>query len=244
LERMRSLIQGGAALVFVTHDLDQMQAVCERAIVLEAGQVSFEGRARDAVAHYMRAMTSTATHRGTDIPLDRGVADEAVDAVSLRFIDEHDQETPWVRAARSITAELGFRAGRSIPRLVVELNMRGVVGQNMLSINSARDGRTFMATPGENRVQVTIPSFPLAGGQYFWNVRLWDEDSGTTLLDTPFRFPLCVDDAGRATGALSLEHQWSECSVASSPVADLEQQIWKPVGGPPKGEHREGLLVR
>lgn len=50
---------------------------------------------------------------------------------------------------------------------------------------------------------------PFTGGQYLWNVRMWDADSGRAEIDTPFRYPMAIDDGGCKTGVVCLNHEWS-----------------------------------
>ena len=208
-ERMHELVRNGATLIFVTHNLDQMQSICPRAIVLDRGRALFAGESREAVGHYLHAMSQAYAARPTDMTAEDHQQDGAVELANLRFINDHGEEVVWVRARDELRAEVTFTLRRPVPRLVVELNMRAAVGDNLLSINSGRDAITFDGTVGEHAVILRLPTLPVGGGQYFWNARMWDADRGTTELDTPFRYPLVVDDEGRATGALSLEHRWS-----------------------------------
>ena len=67
LERMRQLVRDGACLVFVTHDLEQMRAICGRTIVLEQGEVSFDGTPSAAIAQYLMAMSRSHCVRPTDL---------------------------------------------------------------------------------------------------------------------------------------------------------------------------------
>ena len=52
-ERMRALVREGAALVFVTHNLEQMRHICRRTMVLDAGRTTFLGSPNEAVGHYL-----------------------------------------------------------------------------------------------------------------------------------------------------------------------------------------------
>ena len=208
-QRMRELVRGGKTLVFVTHNLEQMQSICRRAIVLEDAVRSFDGLAADAVEHYMVAMSRAYAHRSGDISTDGQRRGKSVELLSVRFLDGHGEEIVWISPGEVVHAEIGLRLSRAIPRLTVELAARASVGQNALCFNSARDDRFFESREGVNRVTLTIPTIPLAGGRYFWNVRIWDADLGTVELDTPFSFPMVIEDRGGATGLLALEHEWS-----------------------------------
>lgn len=205
LEQMRRLLAAGTTLVFVTHQLEQMQSICRRAIVLQEGAVAFEGAARDAVGHYVRALAHAGVERATDL----ATAGGAVEVAGLRFLDENDRELSCARSGAALRIELRLVARRDLRRLVVELNLRSAAGELLLSLNSGRGGFECQAPAGESVIDMTLPGLPVSGGQYFWNVRAWDAERASTELDTPFAFPLVVDDGGRGTGPVYAEPAWA-----------------------------------
>ena len=207
MDRMRRLVRDGTTLVFVTHDLDQMQSICPQAVVLEQGQVAFAGPSREAVSAYMRAMSRSYAERGLE--LGAGQAAAAVTIHDMTMTDTATVPIVWSRPDEPLCASLSFTLHRDVPRLIVELNMRASVAENLISLNSARDDRYFDGRAGAHEIRLDLPALHVAGGQYLWNVRMWDADSGAALIDTPFRYPLVVNDGGRGTGALSLVHDWS-----------------------------------
>lgn len=219
MDRMRRLVRGGTTLVFVTHDLDQMQSICPRAIVLDKGRVAFAGSSKEAVAAYMQAMSRSYAKRGLEVGSD--ASREAVTIHDLTLADSSDAPIVWSRPGDALCAELRFTLHRPVPRLIVELNMRASIAENLISVNSGRDDTYFDGRPGEHRVRLMLPALHVAGGQYLWNVRLWDADTGAALVDTPFRYPLVVNDGGRATGALCLDHHWAHLGPAQTVDADV-----------------------
>jgi len=50
-------LRRGGALVFVSHSVWMVQNICDRVVVLEAGEVVFEGDAAAGVAHYLEALS-------------------------------------------------------------------------------------------------------------------------------------------------------------------------------------------
>ncbi len=211
LERMSELVRQGTALVFVTHDLQQMRSICERALVLDGGRVVFRGSSGDAVTHHLRAMTSTAG-RAPDILAAAHATEEksgAVRDVSLRFLAPDSDGVDVVSASVPLQIELSFRLPGAAPSVAVELNARTAHGLQLLSLNTARSGWSPAVRSGLNRVRVSLPALPLAGGEYFWNVRMWDAERGTSLVDTPFCFPMVLRNDTVATGAVCLDHSWS-----------------------------------
>lgn len=214
--RMQALVSQGTSLVFVTHNLEQMQRVCPRAIVLDRGSVSFDGDSREAVQHYMSAMSEAFTARPSDLASDAD--DETIEVTSVCFRDASGTavETAQAGAYLGVEVELSSRIGGR--RLLVEVAARAAAGDNIACFNSGRVDTAFAARAGRNRFSLSIPSFPVASGRYFWNVRVWDQESGVTLVDTPFRYPLIVDDAGLTTGVLSLPHTWARMEDGDCPA--------------------------
>jgi ABC-2 type transport system ATP-binding protein len=50
LERIQELRTEGRTMVLVTHDLDKIEGLCTRGVVLEGGRIAFDGGAAEAVA--------------------------------------------------------------------------------------------------------------------------------------------------------------------------------------------------
>ena len=63
MERIRALRDGGAAVVLASHDLDQVERECARAVWLQGGAVRQAGAAREVVAAYRDAMRSQTMER-------------------------------------------------------------------------------------------------------------------------------------------------------------------------------------
>ena len=63
LERMKRFQERGKTVVIVSHDLNAVQELCDRIIVLDRGRVAFDGHAREGVQLYAQLM---GTARGDD----------------------------------------------------------------------------------------------------------------------------------------------------------------------------------
>ncbi len=62
--RMRRKIEASRAVVFVSHSLDQVRELCNRAVVMRAGAVAFDGGVEEAIAHYLAGASAPVEHRG------------------------------------------------------------------------------------------------------------------------------------------------------------------------------------
>jgi energy-coupling factor transporter ATP-binding protein EcfA2 len=61
VHRIRQLIGGGTTVVLVSHDLWAIEALCDRAALIDEGQLLDVGTSRDVVAHYLSRAEETRT---------------------------------------------------------------------------------------------------------------------------------------------------------------------------------------
>ncbi len=53
-KRIHEIKEGGATILFVSHNPDEIKEVCERGICLEKGRISYDGDAQGAVNEYLK----------------------------------------------------------------------------------------------------------------------------------------------------------------------------------------------
>jgi len=58
-KRINELREGGCTLLFVTHSLDTLMQLCDRGIVIDHGNMVFDGPAKPAVTEYLRRVFGT-----------------------------------------------------------------------------------------------------------------------------------------------------------------------------------------
>jgi ABC-type polysaccharide/polyol phosphate transport system ATPase subunit len=91
LARMRSFNQRGKTVVLVSHDLSAVGEMCERTLVLDQGNVVYDGRTENAIKFYQELI-----HTGTPAPephLDR-IGDRNARITDVRLLVEGEQVDP------------------------------------------------------------------------------------------------------------------------------------------------------
>ncbi|MDD1444449.1 Wzt carbohydrate-binding domain-containing protein, partial [Dolichospermum sp. ST_sed3] len=61
LGKMQDVATGGRTVLFVSHSMGAIQALCDRAVVLASGRVVFDGNTQDAIRHYLSARVPTSS---------------------------------------------------------------------------------------------------------------------------------------------------------------------------------------
>jgi lipopolysaccharide transport system ATP-binding protein len=167
LGRMETVAGEGRTVVFISHNLGSVRALCNRAIMLSGGRIVARGRASEVVDTYLsdvltEAQSSLAERenrvgdgrlRYTDLRLERG--GEVIDSpttgrdfdIVVGFETEDGRRLENVNFGVTVTAH-----GEEKP---------------LMNLYSETAGSRFAEVPGRGEIRCHIESCPLPAGQYF-----------------------------------------------------------------------------
>ncbi len=140
VERMSELVHEGRTLVFVSHDMSAIESLCDRAVLLQNGQIAVDGHARDVVRAYIQSVQEEQL-LGSDTGAAHG------DRLSILSVSLHDAGGHEVETAQ--TGE----------PLVIRLHYAtdGPVESPMFSVGLS-DGRRACFTLASMLVDGNVPS--------------------------------------------------------------------------------------
>jgi ABC-2 type transport system ATP-binding protein len=150
LDRMRAVLGQGTTLVFVSHDLAAVEAICGRGVWIHQGSVRADGAVRDVLAAYRRAIEEVAesTQRAGGLVRLRKVEvagpDHTVPRTQgpLEVALAVESEQP-----RSATVHLGVSEGPATPIFLLR--------------------RDLHLASGETRARCALPRLPLPRGRFY-----------------------------------------------------------------------------
>src|SRR5947208_5135454 len=105
--------QRGGTIVFVSHDAQAVERLCDRAILLRQGKVEFDGPTRDAIAAYRRLLAEDRSPDELAAGLREWGSGEAVIA-SARLLDSEGDERRQFAAGEAFVVELVVTAEPNI----------------------------------------------------------------------------------------------------------------------------------
>lgn len=205
LRKIRTVAQGGRTVLFVTHNLATMQALCSRAIFLSSGTIDFDGQPSTAVT---RLLQPTCTGNG-NAGFTRNEPALRIDHVTHR----NHGERPGV------DVDLTIRC--STPRSVsIEFVLHNRDGYPLAFAGGATLAPSLM-TPlcvGEHALHRTIDTSRLATGEYRLTVKLVHPMVEIlTMQEHPE--VIVVDRAPRSPAIRNLELAWG--------VGTVEVEQWE-----------------
>lgn len=140
-DRIREYRKQGTTLLIVSHDKQAIQSICDRAILLNAGQLAMEGEP-EAIMDYYNAMLSEAHNQAirqvvtadgkTQIAFGNGEA--AITAINL--FDANGEAIQIADVGQLLTLRITVKTNRELARLVLGYGVRDRLGQNMFGTNT------------------------------------------------------------------------------------------------------------
>jgi len=200
LRRISEQIATGTTLVLVSHDAHSIERVCERVVVLEAGEVACDAPTADGLLHYHRQM---GTGSGETASV-RRPAGYPVEVVQLGLRDADG------RAARL------FHSG-DVVRVELDVAARGVAVEPVrvrLEVRDEEGRAVFRTTQGVGRVDGRVPiAFEIArlallGGDYELAARALGDDEADDLDRADRLAAFSVAREPEADGVADLRGTW------------------------------------
>jgi ABC-type polysaccharide/polyol phosphate transport system ATPase subunit len=198
----------GGTIVFVSHDAQAVERLCDRAVLLRHGSVVFNGATREAIAEYRRLLAGDRSPDELAAGLREWGSGEAR-VVSVRLLDaEGDPRDAFAAGERAIV-ELVVASDAGVAAPTVSLELRGHDGLVLGGTTQATEALGWAAGPGERVLRFEIERLPLADGHFHLRCALIEARGGRLLhlLDDAARF--FVFPAGVETGAVLLEGRWT-----------------------------------
>lgn len=221
LQRMLEFKRRGAAIVFVSHNVSAVAALCNRALVVSAGRARFSGPTADALEHYLQ-MSHGGEAASMPATIERAVlTDAAGRQVTACGPASRLRITAWIRFAQAVSdVSFGlavYQASSGVCAYGAESRSLGVAPQCFGAGDSVEVAFGFEAT--------------LARGHYL--IELYARCVATDVVvarSHPAAF-LQIDEPAPAVGIADLR---AECRV---------RNVTKPAPDSPAGLHHAAAYV-
>lgn len=179
-ERLRQLLSNEQCVVlFVSHDLRQVERFCSRVIYFQNGQVVADGRALDVCQKYydqMNGSTKDAAAKNWEAHA-KIKSPGKVELQGVTINDIHGNEIREIASGDPLHVKVRFKLPVPLrqPEFIIGTQTADLA--YLSSSSTAERDAPLCLEPGEHTVEYLLDQFPLAPGQYFVRFGIRDEHS-------------------------------------------------------------------
>ena len=216
MDRIRQFQHEGRTIVLVTHGLDAVADICDRAIVLEHGRIQVDGAPVDALRH-LRADFEVMRQEDIDHQREidqqreneqkREVAPEIIAAARVTAVTVTDAGGSLVTTLDSgadVVINVDVAVDGEVDNPVIGIGIDSMLGQLVYGTNTKMMGLKLDPLTGRSRHRFRLPAVSLGEGQYTIYAAI-ARDGGVELNRLLNAASLTVQTKGRGVGFLNVD---------------------------------------
>lgn len=222
-DRIMGMKEAGKTILFCSHSMYQVEALCSRAIWMEAGTVKMMGSAADVTYAYQTSLdaaiaaakpllpdnvtNSGNTPQPSDIAAATGTA--RIDRVTGKTTGQEGRDLDLVSGESDLEVTIHYSIDPELPPPSVAIGFSDANNQTISSVLSANDGIVLkMDARGHGQVSIVIPKLPLLKGRYTVTAFLACEKALHVYQMVERSLTLNVTQKGLEQGIVKLAHKW------------------------------------
>lgn len=224
MDKFMDFVNAGKTILFVTHDINAVKRFCNRAIWLNQGSLIMDGNTDEVTDRYLDFLKS-------ELPIDEYLeqingndtapeeenkasgSEENIDIVeinSLTMYNSDGKEIKDICHGEDVIVRVGYTVGDdTISNPVLGVAIRRIDNEYICGINTKLDGVTIPWKKGYNEVELVYERFNLIGGEYYFDVGIFDQ---TGIVNLNYKAKIksyFVKMDYIAEGIAVLNHRWN-----------------------------------
>ncbi|MCD6193709.1 MAG: ABC transporter ATP-binding protein [Candidatus Aminicenantes bacterium] len=167
LGKMGDVAREGRTVLFVSHNMGAISALCSRVLLLANGQLLEEGSARQVVQNYLLT-----TSKVFEVPLGKRTDREGsgdIKACDIRFgTSQYPNSGKWMTGADCyVEVDLICKDSQPYANVEVALGIRRLDESHVLYLGTKVTNQNFDVVGGSATIVCDIPRLPLEPGEYY-----------------------------------------------------------------------------
>ncbi len=187
LGKMGAVAQEGRTILFVSHNMNAIQNLCERGLVLQNGEVMYSGNTGETIDKYLRS-TISHDYGFVDLTTNPGRLPGMQSVIKSLIMRSNNSKEPQnsIKTGDSITFEIHYDCGD----MSLDYGVIGIcssLGERIATVGTHLCPDFNKVMTGQGVLECTITDLPLAEGEYNIFIAL-----GTRI---PIRNVDCIENA-------------------------------------------------
>lgn len=156
-DRIRDYRENGTSLLFVSHDPGAVQALCDRAILIEGGQIVLDSDPKQVIDYYnaliaMKEKGEIAVEADGDRParVESGTQEAVIEDVQL--LDADGKPTEYLESGMPVVLKVNVKVNVPVEKLVFGYMLRDRLGQVIFGTNTYHTEQVLNSLGAGSRV--------------------------------------------------------------------------------------------
>ena len=208
LEKFVQFRDEGRTIVLVTHAMNTVKEMCDRAVWLTHGSVSGEGNPAELVDAYTESMLGP-TPTQLEGSMRRGSGELQVHRVEV--VRGSDPASSRVRTGDSVLLRLHLQSHRPVQRPVIGIALE-TAGGVLVTAPTTRDvGLVPESIAADTTIDIELPAVALLPGSYLVHTTVSDFSRAHEYdhLHRALRLDVIAGSSHESTGVVTLQPRWS-----------------------------------
>lgn len=181
IKRIQSLIEQGTSIIFVSHNLWLVQAVCASALYLKRGQVVQRGNTAEVIAAYDRDLNLLRASNLKDKGENQTQTEADLEIVKMELLDSEGNAVSEIRNDQKVALRAEYAAFKDIGEVNVVVRIIRSDGLTCCMMRTSLDQFRVSVERGTGRVSVVLDPIQLYGGSYYAQVLFRDATDAETI---------------------------------------------------------------
>ncbi len=174
LGKMGDVAREGRTVLFVSHQMSAVGALCQRACQLDQGQIIREGKTDEVIFDYLASGSRDYVPEWLWEDPETRPGDAQLSLIALRVLGADGKVKRAYASSMPVSVEFEFDLAYNHPSLFIGLDLFDQNGYMLFRTyhNHANENQTPKLKPGRNRLHCIIPGGLLNSGTYFAKARI------------------------------------------------------------------------
>lgn len=159
----------GRTVLFVSHDLYNVNALCQNAVLLENSQIKLKGKTIDVIEQYKNFQNNEILRTGNG----------KIKTTNILFRNSNGNDTSIIDCLVDIDIDLEFEALEELEDVSIAICFDKIGGGRVTSLWSSYQNRFFSIKKGKNKARFHVDDIRLIPGNY--SISTYFESRGTIL---------------------------------------------------------------
>ena len=178
IDRITVLLNNGTSLIFVSHDMGLVSAVCEKAIYIEHGQVLHTGSSGEVIDHYNQILEKRRVEKMRQADDTAGWVED-VEITKMDVLDADGNAAREAYGDQPIEIRIHYTAFRNLGKANALVRICRSDGLSVCVLRTQLDEFPITLNKGEGMISVQLEPLQLYGGMYYaiaWMMNADDSD--------------------------------------------------------------------